>query len=67
MGERIATNLINAVYQLHIWNRTAEKCQSLVKKGAIAYNSPQETAQNAPIAIAMVTITLQVFFNGNTI
>ena len=55
MGERIASNLIDRGYQLHIWNRHPQKCQYLVEKGAIAYESPLETVQNANIAIAMVT------------
>lgn len=55
MGERIATNLINAGYQLQIWNRTAQRCQSLVAKGATAYDSPKEAVRQADIAIAMVT------------
>lgn len=55
MGERIAANLINAGYQLHIWNRTAQKCQNLVAKGAKAYNTPQEAVRSVDVAIAMVT------------
>ena len=69
MGERIASNLIDAGYQLHIWNRTAEKCQTLVNKGAVVYQSPQEAVQNARIAIAMLTddeVSRQVWLNPNT-
>lgn len=55
MGERIATNPIDAGYQLHIWNRTAQKCQSLVTRGAIAHKTPQETVRSASVVISLVT------------
>lgn len=34
MGAPIATNLASAGYDLTVWNRTAEKCQSLDARGA---------------------------------
>ena len=69
MGERIASNLIDAGYQLHIWNRTAKKCQSLIEKGAVAYKSPRKALQNAQIAIAMLTddeVSRQVWLHLDT-
>ena len=69
MSQRIATNLINAEYQLHIWNRTPQKCQSLIEKGAIAYNSPYEAVRLADVAIAMITdnrASAEVWLNKTT-
>ena len=55
MGDRIANNLLDAGYNLRVWNRTPEKCQNLVKKGAKSYSSPKEAVANADLAISMVT------------
>ncbi len=55
MGEPIATNLLNAGYNLRVWNRTPEKCDSLVEHGAIFCSSPAEAAQEANTIIAMVS------------
>ena len=55
MGERIAINLINAGYELQVWNRTQEKCQRLVSMGATAYDSPRKAVENVDVAIAMLT------------
>lgn len=69
MGERIATNLIDAGYQLHIWNRTTKKCQNLVAKGATAYNTPQEAVRSVDIAIAMIAdnhASSEVWLNKTT-
>ena len=55
MGDRLATRLLEAGYPLRVWNRTAERCQSLVQRGAIACATPMEAAQGADVAIAMVS------------
>lgn len=55
MGDRIAHNLLKVGYDLRIWNRSPQKCQNLVEKGAISYSSPQEAVKGADVAIAMVT------------
>ena len=34
MGSRMTTRLLAAGYNVWVWNRSAEKCQSLVKQGA---------------------------------
>ena len=54
MGSRIAANLSQAGYELHVWNRTQARCNPLVEKGATAHASPCEAAQQADIVIAMV-------------
>lgn len=55
MGDRIAKNLLNAGYNLRVWNRTPERCKSLVEGGAILCASPKEAAQAADIVIAMLS------------
>ncbi len=54
MGSRMATNLIQAGHQLHVWNRTRARCNPLVDLGAIAHDSPREAAQQAGIVFSMV-------------
>ena len=55
MGSRLAHNLLNAGYNLRVWNRTTQRCIPLVEKGAILAPSPKEAAQTANIVIAMVS------------
>lgn len=54
MGTRIATHLMAAGHTLHVWNRTAARCQPLVEQGARVYPSPREAAQATDIVIVMV-------------
>lgn len=54
MGTRIATHLLANKHALHVWNRTPERCQPLVKQGATAYASPKKAAQAADVVIGMV-------------
>ncbi len=54
MGSRMATNLILAGNELHVWNRTQTHCTPLVEKGATAHASPREAAQQAEIVITIV-------------
>ena len=55
MGDRICNNLLEAGFDLSVWNRTPEKCENLVKKGARNRPSIQETIKDADIVMAMVT------------
>lgn len=54
MGTRIAKRLLAAGHSLHVWNRTPERCQSLMHEGAITHASPREAAQMAEVVIVMV-------------
>ena len=54
MGSRMATNLIQAGHQLHVWNRTRARCNPLVELGAAAHDSPREAVQQADIVFSMV-------------
>jgi 3-hydroxyisobutyrate dehydrogenase len=55
MGSRFAHNLLNAKYQVAIYNRTANKVKSLLNRGAIYAATPAEAAEDADIVISMVT------------
>ena len=55
MGLPMATRLIEAGFTLHVWNRSADKCKSLAKRGAMICNSAAEAVQGADFVITMVT------------
>jgi 3-hydroxyisobutyrate dehydrogenase len=55
MGAPMATRLINAGYTLHVYNRTKEKAQPLLEKGAVWNNSAADVAKNVEIVFSMVT------------
>lgn len=54
MGKEMAKNLIKAGYKLFVYNRTKEKAEELIKKGAKWKNSPGEVAKESEITITMV-------------
>lgn len=45
MGAPMAGNLMDAGYEMVVWNRTASKMQPLVKRGATAAESPADVAR----------------------
>ncbi len=53
MSSRIAANLINAGYQVNLYNRTKEKAIPLVKLGAQYYPTPCEAIQNCDVVISL--------------
>lgn len=55
MGSRIVQNLIGAGHSLIVYNRTQEKAQPLIDRGAVYAATPKEAAEAADIVIAMVT------------
>jgi 3-hydroxyisobutyrate dehydrogenase len=55
MGKPMALNLLNAGYDLIVWNRTRSKMDDLVTAGAEGVNSPQEVAQKSNVIITIVT------------
>ena len=55
MGQRMAVNLLKAGHDLHVWNRTPERCKTLVKLGAKQSSSPQLAVQNADFIISMLS------------
>jgi len=54
MGSRMAGNLITAGYDLVVFNRTKDKAESLLTRGATWGGSPAETAKQVEILITML-------------
>ena len=54
MGSRMAVNLLQQGHQVTVWNRSREKVEPLIEKGAIAASTPREAVQGADFAISMV-------------
>jgi 3-hydroxyisobutyrate dehydrogenase len=55
MGSRIAQRLLEAGHELVVWNRSAEKAEPLVERGAVAVDTPAEAAQRADAVVLMVS------------
>jgi 3-hydroxyisobutyrate dehydrogenase-like beta-hydroxyacid dehydrogenase len=55
MGQHMARRLLDAGYPLTVWNRTAEKANSLLAAGANWVDSPKAVAQASDVVITMVT------------
>jgi 3-hydroxyisobutyrate dehydrogenase len=55
MGELMAMNLLKAGYRIHVYNRTIEKTDSLVKAGAIRASSPKEIVEQSDISFVMLS------------
>lgn len=54
MGSAMAQRLLDAQYQLTVWNRTAAKAEPLTAAGARLAASPAEAAQGADIVISSI-------------
>jgi 3-hydroxyisobutyrate dehydrogenase-like beta-hydroxyacid dehydrogenase len=54
MGERIAGRLLDAGYDLHVWNRTPAKARELVQRGAKLAPTPAAAAAEVDALITMV-------------
>ena len=54
MGLPMALNLLEAGYKLRVYNRTPEKAQPLLEKGADVVDSPAAAAQSSNIVITML-------------
>ena len=55
MGRPMTLRLIEAGYQVAVWNRSKDKLAPVVAKGAIAKVSPAEVASFADIVMMCVT------------
>lgn len=55
MGKAMAKNLIEAGLDVTVWNRTKERCDSLVDLGAHQGNSPAGVVAQCDITFAMVS------------
>src|SRR5947207_611718 len=55
MGAPIARNLLEAGFDVSVWNRSPDKALSLVEHGADAADSPPDAVHGAGFVITMVT------------
>ena len=51
MGSRMARRLLDAGYQVTVYNRTSDKGQSLVKAGALIANTPKAVAEESDVIL----------------
>ena len=54
MGKSMCGHLIDAGYDVSVFNRTKEKALDLINKGATWYSSPMEVAQNSDVIFTIV-------------
>jgi 3-hydroxyisobutyrate dehydrogenase-like beta-hydroxyacid dehydrogenase len=55
MGQNMAANLLEKGEQLVVYNRTKEKAQALLDKGAVWADSPRKVGEQANIVFTMLT------------
>src|SRR5207237_9200962 len=60
MGRPMAQRILDAGYQLTVFNRTAEKARDLVEAGAQQAGSPSEVAAASDVVVTIVTDTPDV-------
>jgi len=68
MGHAMASNLLQAGFEVTVWNRTLEKCSSLVERGARRANTPREVAASCDITFGMLAdpaAAMQVCFEAD--
>ena len=66
MGSRQARRLLDAGYQLAVWNRSRDKAEALAPFGARVVDTPSEAARSTDIVILMLEngpIVTDVFFD----
>ncbi len=55
MGKPMATNLLNELKSINVYNRTTQKTQELISNGATAFSSIKELVENSDIIFLMLT------------
>src|SRR5262249_22380983 len=55
MGAPMTRRLLDAGYDVAVWNRSAEKMAPLVAKGALAAASPRNVAEQSDIVLMCLT------------
>lgn len=60
MGHAMALNLIDAGFDVVVWNRTASKADDLVAAGAASVHSPAEVASRCDVVMVCVSDTPDV-------
>jgi len=51
MGSGMASNLLKAGYELTVWNRSAEKCEPFVRKGARVADTPAGAVRDVDLVM----------------
>src|SRR3981081_2092567 len=51
MGGGMASNLLKAGYKLTVWNRSAEKCKAVARKGARIAESPADAVRDVDLVM----------------
>ncbi|MFC5985728.1 NAD(P)-dependent oxidoreductase [Marinicrinis lubricantis] len=54
MGQSMAGHLLSAGYTVHVYNRTKQKAEPLLEKGAVWFDQPGKLAEQSDIVITMV-------------
>lgn len=54
MGSGIINNLLQANYEVYVYNRTKAHAQTVIDHGAIWQDSPRQIAQVADVVMIMV-------------
>ncbi len=54
MGKAMAANLVQAGFEVRVWNRSPQKCAPLVELGAVQAASPREVVEACPVTFAML-------------
>lgn len=60
MGKGMVQNLLNAGFNLYVWNRSPQKMDALIEAGAHAASSPADVASHSSIVITCVSDTQDV-------
>lgn len=55
MGQPIARNVLQAGYELTVYNRTKQKTEAFVTEGAQAADTPRQAGESADIIITMLS------------
>ncbi len=55
MGAPMTRRLLEAGYQVAVWNRSADKAKPLAEKGAVVAKSPRQVADEADIVMMCLT------------
>ena len=60
MGKSMSLNLLNAGFQVTVWNRTVDKTEPLKQAGAYVADSPEKVAVASDVIITIVNDTPDV-------
>jgi len=60
IGRGMSHNLLDAGFELTVWNRTAERAEEVVEAGAMLAGSPAEVAEASDIVVTCVSDTPDV-------